>query len=161
MTTYRSFEDIIDKSCCSKKFSESKMTQVRLFKVVKLEAILGWLGVSFLKKWRICHFPAIKTDSSVERCSSYYQLKALIIYNPKHMHSFAIRSLDHSRFGFEVTCWRFKKSFFLNWKLLRPSKKLFLKRQKVTSNPNLEWSKLRMAKLCICFGLYMIRAFNW
>ena len=35
-----------------------------------------------------------------------------------------------------------------SWSL---QKKLFLKCQQATSNPNLEWSKLPMTKLCICF----------
>ena len=31
------------------------------------------------------------------------------------MHNFVIGSLDHSRLGFDVACWHFKKSFF--WRL--------------------------------------------
>ena len=34
-------------------------------------------------------------------------------------------------------------------------------RAKATSDPNLERSKLHMTKLCILFGLYMIRAVDW
>ena len=40
------------------------------------------------------------------------------------------------------------------WELLEPSKKaLFLKCQQATSNPNVEWYKLPMTKLWICFEL--------
>ena len=115
---------------------------VRLPKGAKTEVIFDWLGVSFLKKWKNFHFPAIKTDWCAKECSDYYQLKALIMRNLKHTHTVVIWSLDHSEFGFEVTCCDFKKSFFWVSGVSGAFKKSFLKSQQVSSNPNSEWSKL-------------------
>ena len=65
------------------------------------------------EKMKLLHFPSLKNDFEVKECSNYYQSKALIIYNSKHMHNFVIGSIDHPRFGFEVACWHFKKRAFL------------------------------------------------
>ena len=70
------------------------------------------------------------------------------------MHNFVIGNLDHSRFGFEVACWHLKKAFLKALgaiKTKKPSKKAFFKCQQATSNPNLDWSKFPMTKLCILF----------
>ena len=40
----------------AKKFFESKTVPMRLQKVVKMEPIFRWLGVSFLKKWNFYIF---------------------------------------------------------------------------------------------------------
>ena len=61
------------------KNSEAETTSVGLPKGTKTEVIFDKLGVSFWKKWRIFHFPAIKTDWWVKECFNHYQSKALII----------------------------------------------------------------------------------
>ena len=73
MVPWRSFEDVIDTLWWSKKISESRTAPLKLPKLVKLEEIFAWLGVSFLKKWIIFDFPAIKTDWQAEGCSNYYE----------------------------------------------------------------------------------------
>ena len=73
MVPCRSFEGVIDTLWWSKKFSESRTAPLKLPKVVKSEEILAWLGVSFLKKWRISDFPAIKTDWQAKGCSDHYE----------------------------------------------------------------------------------------
>ena len=46
------------------------------------------------------------------------------------------------------------------WSLWTLQKKLFLKSQQVTSNPNSEWSKLHITMMWVCFSFYMIRGFR-
>ena len=111
----------------AKIFFESKTVSMRLPKVVKMEPIFTWLEVSFLKKSTFFHFPSLKNDFEVEGCSSYYQSKTLIIYNSKHMHNVFIESLDHSRFGFEVACWHFKKKAFFEGSRSSQNEEVFWK----------------------------------
>ena len=47
------------------------------------------------------------------------------------MHNFVIGSIDHPRFGFEVGCGHFKKSFFLNVLGAAPKNKKYSERFKI------------------------------
>ena len=139
-------------------------------------------------KWKILHFFKNDTPSQSKITSVFAPFGSLteVVSDSKFFSKHQLVSFMSSELLYEVialqqreleclkthqtlcrTVWKKKldfKNFRIHHHFWSPwglQKKLFLKSQQLTSNPNSEWSKLHMTKLWICFGFYMIRAFDW